>query len=282
LKYFCVIFLKTVHKWFILSKIVVKDQGGSAVLPFPGVLLHPSEHEVENVSLIGFAGSSSVGDLGGFVSGEVFTLRSDSVTGSNPVGLLGGGFGVSGLTSFEAKGTGGPFSVDDLGLPYLSVENGLADGVETKGRNLSDNVERLELKVDGVVEVSNIKLVESSNLRVIVVCAVGAGVVVGNKRNTLHHKKEESTDNPDDNEHLSHSVVEHMKDGESPSKRSNGPPEQHSEPKDHAHFQSHEVGACEGSPESHDGAIVYSVVVHVLPFVNVHVVKRVETSEGSI
>jgi len=73
-----------------------------------------------------------------------------------------------------------------------------------------------------------------------------------------------------------------MKDGESPSKRSNGPPEQHSEPKDHAHFQSHEVGACEGSPESHDGAIVYSVVVHVLPFVNVHVVKRVETSEGSI
>jgi hypothetical protein len=195
-------------------KIVVKDPEkvcGPTWSLHGGVL---SEHEVESVSLSFHATGGSVGDLSGFVSGELLTLVSDSVTTGAPGGCLGGGVvfvSISGLTSLEAERARGSFSLDNFRLDDLGLEEGLSNGVEGKGNALNENVESFEFNINGIVKVSDLKFsTPAVTLLVEVDSRVRGSVVIKDQSKNLHNKKNKNADYPDSHEDFSEPVEEGM------------------------------------------------------------------------
>ena len=228
MKYLCVIFLKTLHKWFILSKLLLRIQRRSAGLP-DHVVVPLSEHEVESISLTHGTGSS-VGDLSGFISGELFTLISDSLTAGVPAGLLGGGVGIiTGLTSLETKRARGSFSHDNVGLINQRLEKGLSNRVEGKSNGLNNNVKSFKLNINGIVKVSNLKLsspgVSTDEMGEVFV--VGFVVVINDQSDDLHNEKNKNADNPDSHPDFYEAVEEGVKDRESPSSHRDSPKDAH-------------------------------------------------------
>ena len=159
-----------------------------------------SEHEGERISVdVGVVGYS-VSDLGGFVSGKLLALVSDSVATFDPVGLDSRRGILVGLrlASLEAEATGRSFSTDNLGLSNLSNEDGLSEGIEAERDDLGKNVVSFELDIDSIVEVSDVHFAHDSVVSVVIIDGEGHLVVINEERDALHAEEEEGTHNPND------------------------------------------------------------------------------------
>jgi len=286
LKYLCVVFIRTLHKYKCYIKIVCSCPEEVCGLSGTYGGSH-SEHEVEGISLL--RSVSSVGDLGGFSSGVALALDSDSLTALVPVSHLdiGGGTVVVGsvgvgLALLEAELARGTLSHDASVLVNLRLEEGLSDGVQGEGSSLGKDVEGLELNVNRVIKVTDLHLgTHGMAVLVVVEYGVGLDVLVHDEGEHLHEQKEENTHGPDNDEHLRESMEEGVQHRPGPSTDGEGPEEGHNEPSDDADVEADPGSSSLNSVERHlvpRGVDVFDV----LALVNVHVVDNVENGEGTV
>lgn len=287
LKYLCVVFIRTLHKYKCYIKIVCSCPEEVCWLSGTYGGSH-SEHEVEGISLL--RSVSSVGDLGGFSSGVALALVSDSLTALVPVRHLltrggtvdVGSVGFVGLALLEAELARGSLSHDASVLVNLRLEERLSDGVQGEGSSLGKDVEGLELNVNRVVKVTDLHLgTHGVTVLVVVEYGVGLDVLVHDEGEHVHEQKEENTHGPDNNEHLRESMEEGVQHRPGPSTDGEGPEEGHDEPSDDADVESDPGSSSLNSLERHIVPRVVDVF-HVLALVNVHVVDNVENGEGTV